>query len=519
MFLRTLRSHRLLASLVALAGAIDLQYANAAENAAANARKVREPAVAGLFYPKDAAELARTIDGYLAAAASTPWTGELKALICPHAGYPYSGPVAASAFKLLAGRAYDTVVVLGPAHHADVRAAVVPDAEVYRTPLGDVPLSAKARQLATLPPFAFEAGCRMARPDWWLQSSRPAPAVDTADTWEHSVEVEVPFLQRTLKGFALVPAVMGEIDPAAAARALGQILDDRTLIIASSDLSHYYSYARAQKFDQRCVDAICRLDVKMMETQEACGRTPILTLMHLAKARGWKPRLLDCRNSGDTAGQKASVVGYAAIAFYAPSAAQYSDADRRFLLDLARRALREAAATGRLPDMPVDGLAPNLIEDKGCFVTLTKNGGLRGCIGYIQPHGALYRAVAENAHNAALRDIRFSPVTLCEVDGIEIEVSVLTVPQPLEFASSEDLLRKLRPGVDGVVLQIADRGATYLPQVWKQLPAKDDFLNNLAEKAGCAPSAWRQPGASVLTYQVESFKESDRSTPTQAAGR
>jgi AmmeMemoRadiSam system protein B/AmmeMemoRadiSam system protein A len=496
---------------LSLVCALVLPRANAAEAPAA-APKVREPAVAGLFYPRDPAALSQMIEACLAAARVEPLPGELKALVCPHAGYPYSGPVAAYAYRLLAGHTYETVVVMGPSHYAELRAASVTDAAVYRTPLGDVPVSAKARQLAALRPFALEPRCAVQRPDWWRQASHPAPDIDTAETWEHSVEVQIPFLQKTLAGFQLVPVVFGDVDPAKAAQALLPILDDRTLLIASSDLSHFYSYDRARKLDQRCVDAICRLDIDTMESQEACGRIPILTLMEVARLKGWKARLLDCRNSGDTAGDKSNVVGYAAIAFYAPPAGQFTAADRHYLLDLARRTVREAAATGKLPEVSADGLAPKFTAPKACFVTLTRRGDLRGCIGNLEPGGPLYQAIVENARSAALRDSRFEPVTPREVDQLEIEISVLTEPQPLFFSSSADLLRKLQPGVDGVVLQIGRHSATFLPQVWEQLPDKVDFLNHLAEKAGCASTAWRQPGTSVFIYHVECFKESEEKT-------
>lgn len=511
---------RLSLTTLSLVCALVAPRANAVETPAAPAKKVREPAVAGLFYPKDPAELSKVIDACLVAAKVEPPAGELKALICPHAGYPYSGPVAASAFRLLAGRDYATVVVLGPSHYADLRAASVTNADLFRTPLGDVPVSAKARALAQLRPFALEPPCLVQRPDWWRQSSRPAPAEDTADTWEHSVEVEVPFLQRTLKNFELVSVVCGEIDEEKAAEALLQILDDRTLIVASSDLSHYYSYATARELDQHTVEAICRLDPGAIGDGDACGHTPIRTLLYVARQRGWQARLLDCRNSGDTTGDKSRVVGYAAIAFYAPAsasvttpaAAQFTAADRRYLLDLARKTVREAATTGQLPAVSADGLAPKFTAAKGCFVTLTKRGELRGCIGYILPQGPLYRAVVENARNAALRDPRFPAVRPGEVDQLEIEISVLTEPLPLFFSSPEELLHKLQPGVDGVVLQIGNRSATYLPQVWEQIPDKVDFLNNLAEKAGCESSTWRHSGVSVFIYHVEPFKESEMGT-------
>ncbi len=514
-------------AILALAGTLELCPARAAPTPAA-APKIREPAVAGLFYPKDPAELGRMIDACLAAATAEAPPGELKALICPHAGYPYSGPVAASAYRLLVGRSYDTVVVMGPSHYADLHAAAIPDADLYRTPLGDVPVSDQAAKLAALRPFALEPRCLVQRPNWWRDASRAAPAVDTADTWEHSVEVEVPFLQRTLKGFRLLPVVFGEVNPVQAAAALQQIVDDRTLLIASSDLSHYDTYANAEKRDHRCIDAICALDESWITPDDACGAMPIRTLIAVAKQRGWRARLLDYRNSGDTTGDKThGVVGYAAIAFYAPPAvtsapptptsatapaAKFSSADRKFLLDLARRTVREVTTTGRLPDMPEAGLDPKFTAAKGCFVTLTKHGNLRGCIGYILAQGPLYRAVVENARNAALSDPRFDPVAPQEVNQLEIEISVLTEPRPLFFSSPEDLLRRLRPGVDGVVLQIGRRGATYLPQVWEQIPDREAFLNNLAEKAGCAPAAWRGPDTSVLIYQVESFKESEVGT-------
>jgi hypothetical protein len=489
--------------------AAEAPVAPMAAPAPAPAIVVREPAVAGLFYPKDPAALSQMIDAFLAAAKTTPLDGELRALVCPHAGYPYSGPVAAYAYRLLAGREYSTVVVMGPSHYAALRGASVTNADVFRTPFGDVPISSKARALAQTPPFALEPRCRVQRPDWWLQSSRDPPANDTADTWEHSVEVEIPFLQKTLNGFQLVPIVMGDLDTRKAAQVLGSIIDDRTLIVASSDLSHYYPYARAQELDQRCVKAICDLDLDAMESQEACGRIPILTLMQLARERGWQTRLLDCRNSGDTAGDKSRVVGYAAIAFYASRAEKLADADRHYLLDLARRSVRESVATGRLPEVAPDGLAARFTESKGCFVTLTERGELRGCIGYIFAQGPLYQAVMENARNAALHDPRFPPVLPREIDRLEIEISVLTAPQPLIFASPEDLLQKLKPHQDGVVLRMGGRSATYLPQVWDQLPDKVDFLNHLAEKAGCASDAWRGPDTSVFIYHVEAFKESE----------
>jgi AmmeMemoRadiSam system protein A len=186
----------------------------------------------------------------------------------------------------------------------------------------------------------------------------------------------------------------------------------------------------------------------------------------------------------------------------------YTTEDRRALLGLARRSLEMVVREGRVPSVP-PGMPAHLTEQKGCFVTLTKGGQLRGCIGHIFPEEPLAEAVIHNAQSAATRDSRFSPVTTDELAGIEVEVSVLSVPRPMEFSSPEDLVKKLRPHQDGVVLSVGSRRATFLPQVWEQLPTGEAFLDHLAAKAGLSPAAWRQPGTRIMTYHVEAFHESD----------
>jgi hypothetical protein len=482
--------------------------------------RVREPAVAGLFYPKEADALSAVIDRLLKAAPA-PASGTLKALVCPHAGYPYSGPTAASAYRLLISRPFKTVVLLAPSHYASFQGASVCSAEVFKTPLGTVPISDRAKDLAKTPPFVLEPKCRVQRPGWAVQASRtpPAPGEDTPHTWEHSEEVQVPFLQATLKNFKLLPIVLGEVDPEQVARGLAPLLDHETLLIASSDLSHYHPYDVARRLDARCVNAITNLNLDDMRGQEACGKVPILAVLHLAKSTGWQARLLDYRNSGDTAGDKSGVVGYAAIAFFepdlaAPKSAPAPDAcsteEKRFLLTLARKTIQEAVATGRLATVDEATVPRRLTEKRGCFVTLTKKGQLRGCIGHIVPQEPLYLAVMQNAVHASLRDPRFPPVTAGELNELDLEISILTEPQPLVFSSPEDLLQKLRPRQDGVVLNVNGRTSTFLPQVWEQLPDKLEFLDHLAMKAGGIPADWRKPGANVSVYQVVAFKESDR---------
>jgi AmmeMemoRadiSam system protein A len=239
---------------------------------------------------------------------------------------------------------------------------------------------------------------------------------------------------------------------------------------------------------------------------------------------GWKTQLLDYRNSGDTAGGKDRVVGYASIAFYAtdsskklPPAAEpapqaqplFSREERKLLLELARRCVNEVATKGRLPTVDATAYPKKFLEPRGCFVTLTKKGQLRGCIGHILPQMPLCQAVMENSLSSATRDTRFPPVRPEELKAIEVEVSVLTVPEPLPFSSPEELLNRLQPRIDGVVLHVGGRSATYLPQVWEQIPDKEMFLSTLSQKAGCPPDAWRGRGTVVHIYHVEHFKESE----------
>ncbi len=259
----------------------------------ASPARVRKPAVAGSFYPADASELGNLVDRLLAQAKPRNLKG-LRALVCPHAGYEFSGPIAASGFKQMAGLAVERVVVMAPSHHVPFSGVAIPDVDALRTPLGDIPMSPWARVLAQQSPFAIDSG---------------------PHAREHALEVELPFLQRVLGRFELVPLVFGEVDEAMVARQLNAGLDARTFVIASSDLSHYYPYEKAVQLDRGTVEAIVRLDVDRLAQREACGRSPVLALVHLARLRGWKTELLDYRNSGDTAGDRSRVVGYAAVAF------------------------------------------------------------------------------------------------------------------------------------------------------------------------------------------------------------
>lgn len=209
--------------------------------------KVREPAVAGLFYPKDQQELKRGVDRLLAEAKGEP-VKNLRALVCPHAGYEFSGPTAAIGYKQLVGRHFSTVILLGPSHYAAFAGAFVSTVDAYRTPLGMIRLSPKAAEMAKVEPFSAHPRCRVERPGWSLQSplaAAPASA-DTPETWEHSLEVQLPLLQSTLPEASIVPVVFGQVDPKKVAEKIIPFLDDQTLIVVSTDLSHFHPYDEAK---------------------------------------------------------------------------------------------------------------------------------------------------------------------------------------------------------------------------------------------------------------------------------
>lgn len=257
---------------------------------------IRPPAVAGAFYPREARDLKSQVEAYLAAARA-PEVAPPKAIIAPHAGYMYSGAIAASIYARLAplrGR-ISRVVLAGPAHRVYVTGAAVPGARAFASPLGDVRLDPQALAALLALPFVEQS--------------------DRAHALEHSLEVHLPFLQAVLGEFSLVPIVVGDASPAQMARILETVWGgDETLVVVSSDLSHFLPYEAARARDRNTADAILRLEPRL-EPEEACGAAPINGLLEVARRRGLTPELVDIRNSGDTAGDRDRVVGYAAFAF------------------------------------------------------------------------------------------------------------------------------------------------------------------------------------------------------------
>jgi AmmeMemoRadiSam system protein B len=258
--------------------------------------KIRKPAVAGSFYPDDEGELKKMIEEYLSKAEEVELQGKLRGLVEPHAGYIYSGPVAAYGYRLLARSKAKKIIILGPSHYGVFAGACEDESDFWETPLGRVKTKSIRERIK-------ESGLIEVYPQ--------------AHSMEHCLEVQLPFLQSVLDDFEVYPILTGEVDPAALADAIAGILDDDTVIIASSDLSHYLGYEEAKKVDSSANESVPSLDIESFINEgDACGKTAILILMYIAKKKGWKGKLLDYRNSGDTAGPKTGVVGYGCYAFY-----------------------------------------------------------------------------------------------------------------------------------------------------------------------------------------------------------
>ncbi len=454
---------------------------------------VRPAAVAGMFYPGDQAGLRAELEACLAVASAghlrpdgLPVPSEptypsikasIKALIVPHAGYIYSGSTAGKAYALLAPQAAHIrrIVLLGPCHRVAVRGLAAPTVDAFDTPLGRIPLDRAAIDaLADLPQVV---------------------ASDAAHAQEHSLEVQLPFLQTVLGDFSLVPLAVGQASTAEVAEVLARLWGGpETLIVISSDLSHFHAYREAQGIDKDTVRHILAGD-SLTSHEQACGALPINGLLAVAKQNALAIELIAQCNSGDTAGDKSRVVGYASFMLH--------EADLgAALLVRARNAI---AAQLDLSTQPEPG-HPQLAAPGATFVTLTKQGQLRGCIGSLEAHRALDDDVRANALAAAQRDPRFPPVTAAEWPTIKVEVSLLSAPTPMSFSDEADALRQLRPGIDGVILQAGHLRSTFLPQVWEQLPDPHQFMAHLKQKAGLPADFW-SPEVRLFRYEVQKWKE------------
>lgn len=475
----------------------------------ARAENVREPAVSGQFYPGDAKILSQMVDGFIAAAPKTNFDGKILAALSPHAGYPYSGQTAAHVYKQLSGTPIDTVIIVGLSHHYRLNGAALWPDGYFKTPLGNIQVDKELA--ATL-----------------LKNSSHIKINREAHVTEHSIETQIPFLQRVLPKAKIVPVVMGnpslsicqDIGRALAKTvAAGAKQKKQTIIIASSDLSHYPSEPLARSTDRESLTTMAKLnapslaayDTQMMSkglpnlSCTVCGLGATLAIIEAAKQLGaTETRVLRYSNSAEVSGDATRVVGYGAVVFLATIPAdeeeKLSNESRKTLLNIARSAITEKLTTGNITWPAVsDGV---MSEPKAVFVTLNKRKNLRGCIGTTEPTMPLAQAVAQYALAAAFQDFRFPPVKLSELKDIKIEISILSSLKSVKSAAG------IIPHKHGVVVRKGKSSGLFLPQVWEHFTNKDDFLSELCyQKAGLPPDAWKKPNTELYVFTVESFSE------------
>lgn len=454
----------------------------------------RKATLAGQFYPASPATLKKEIAGYLAKASSTT-DSNVKALIVPHAGYPYSGPVAAEAYKTVAGQKFDSVIVIGFFHRIPLAGIFVDTADSYETPLGKIPVdTVLANEIRE-------------------QNSRLQEVVKS-DFSENSLEVQLPFLQEVIPNLKIVPIYMGMQTPENAkilADAIAKSIEGKNvLVVASSDLSHYHPDAEARDMDKKLITLVETSSISALyqldqdRQIEACGIGPITTVLYLAQKMSWEnPMLIRYANSGDITGDYSGVVGYSAFKFLGAGSndkisSELSATDKQKIVKYVRSALENHFDPKKLKPI-LDVTSPVLNEHRGVFVTLKENDELRGCIGQI----IATQPVKENLHDmalaAAFEDPRFDPVTAQELGRIDIHVSILTIPQPVQS------YKDIRLGMDGIVVKHGFRTGVFLPEVatetgWGQ---KEFFEHCAREKAGISERDFDK--VQILTFQTDSF--------------
>jgi hypothetical protein len=468
-----------------------------------SSEEVRKSAVSGTFYPSDAKELAATVDAFLKNVKKSDKKGDILALIVPHAGYMYSGQVAAYSFKQLEETDFKNIIIISPSHYVGFDGISVYDRGFFETPLGRIRINEE---------LAGRIISKSSRFIFYPEAHRK----------EHAIEVELPFLQRVYKDktFSIVPIVMGNPvmkDVRILGDALYDEVDKDTLLIISVDLSHYHQYDKAVRLDTNGISAVEQLDAKRLLEQiknadtEIDAPIAVLAAIMLANRRDAKAAVLKYANSGDVTGDKSRVVGYSGIMIYIPETSDkkqemmmkdeyLSKEEKQKLLKIARASVVETV-TGRR-QIGISVTEERLKENCGAFVTLKKHGELRGCIGYIIAARPLYETVKDVARSAAINDYRFSPVSGDELDDIELEISVLT---PLKICKD---VKEIIVGKHGIYIKRGFNSGLLLPQVaTEQGWDRETFLKHTCLKAGLPENSWKDASTEIYIYSAEVFDE------------
>jgi len=466
--------------------------------------EVKQYEFADQWYPADPKELNAQLDSFFAKADPVVPNQDILGIISPHAGYVFSGPVAAYGFKAIAQLKADTVIVMGPSHkYYFTGIAVYPEGE-FATPIGNFKIDSEiAKEFATLPLVNFDKHYF---------------------SGEHSVEAQLPFLKKVLPDVKIVPIVFGDLDYEGLGQVAQKLLEisqkRKILVIASSDLSHFLDYDATNAIDGETVGLIQNneskklWDIRNDKNGRACGITDITAFLRYVELRSGKMTILKYLNSGDTSGEKGRVVGYTSALAYLPTQTAgksedkkmeqftLSDDDKKTLLKIARETLESYLVKGKLPKFKAG--SPNLNESRGAFVTLTEHGQLRGCIGHMVGDEPLYQMISERAIDAAINDPRFGAVRSDELKGIHIEISVLT---PFKKVNNLD---EIKVGRDGLMLRNGYYSGVFLPQVpGEQGWDKKTYLEELGHKAGMSSEAYLDKDTTLYSFEAIVFGEKE----------
>jgi len=465
-------------------------------------QSIRPPAVAGTFYPDDKNELDKILTGLINQSEKITTDGKLRILIVPHAGIQYSGPTAAAGFKQIENLNYRRVIILGASHRAWFNHAAVFANGAWETPLGKVEID---ENLAA----------NLINESNIIEDNSPHQE-------EHSLEVELIFLQKVLKDFKIVPILVSQTDENLIndlAQKIAHNFDGQTLLVISTDLSHYPPYEVAKKVDNQTIEAILSGEPKkfaqtIQNLEQAgypnlqtacCGLEAVKVGLKVGQLLKVNWQKIKYENSGDTAGEKSQVVGYAAVGGFSknlPADADYLDENaQKEALEIARKTLEEYLTSGKIPEISPKN--PSLLENLGAFVTLRKHGELRGCIGEFEPKEPLYKVIQRMAAAAATEDPRFPPVSASELKDIKIEISVITPKRKISDWKEIEL------GKHGVVVQKGFHSGTFLPQVATETGwSLEEFLSQLCwQKAGLPADCYKDPSVNLYVFEAQVFEE------------
>ena len=450
-----------------------------------SASATRAPAVAGRFYPGEAAALAAELRRLLtgrSAARSAP-----MAVISPHAGYLYSGALTAQALAAARGARPSSIAVLSPSHRHAFDGIALPSWDVFAMPGFHTVVDTTA--------------CAH------LVERDLAHVEDAAHDREHGVEVQLPFLAALFPGVPVVPLVIGRAEPGAVAACVDALAAQapQTLFVLSSDLSHFLSFDNAQARDAETARRIETGDTDLAP-EDACGARAIAGFFRAQVAQGARVQRLAMENSMTASGDGARTVGYGAWAIFPGQSDCLPDPLRKQLLGVARQTLASRFKRGKPPAVNVASFVPPLQTYCASFVTLEQEGRLRGCIGSLRAHKPLVEDVSTNALKAAFEDPRFRPLRPEELAGTTLKLALLSPPGRMGFADQADLEAQLVPHRDGLILRDGRHAGTFLPMVWEKLDTPRAFLEALKLKAGLPKDHWSET-LTIDRYHAESFAE------------